>query len=179
MRKGLYKLWLFLFLAGVTGLMAQDLNQQRITIFDSLEDSGPGKGDVIVNQTAAIRNMVGAREYGPNIEKTDNKTYLKVQGYRVQVFSGNSPRLSKDEAFNKEKEVNQHFPDIPTYVTYNAPFWRLRVGDYGSHEEAYYMLRQLTNAFPSFGKEMYIVREEVKLPIHEENGYDYETSYEE
>jgi len=179
MRKVLYNIWLFVFLAGGSGVMAQDFSQSKVTIFDSLEESRPGKGDVIVNQTAAIRNVVGAREYGPNVERTDNRTYLKVQGYRVQVFSGNSPRLSKDEAFKKEKEVNQHFPDVTTYVTYNAPFWRLRVGDYGSHEEAYYMLRQLTNAFPSFGKEMYIVREEVKLPIHEDNGYDYETNYEE
>lgn len=179
MKKVLYNIWLFLFLAGVSGVMAQEVSYlQRLTIFDALEESKPGKGDVIIKQSPAIRDMVGAREYGPNVEKNDNKTFLKVQGYRVQVFSGNSQRLSKDEAFKKEKEVNQNFPDVPTYVTYNAPFWRLRVGDFGSHEEAYYMLRQLTNAFPSFGKEMYIVREEVRLPVHnneyEYNDYDYE-----
>ena len=59
-------------------------------------------------------------------------------------------------------------PDVPTYVSYNAPFWKLRVGDFRSHEEAYHMMRQLMAAFPKYGKEMYIVREEIKIPLNEE-----------
>ena len=54
---------------------------------------------------------------------------------------------------------------MPTYVTYDAPFWKLRVGDFRSHEEAYHLMRQLMKAFPAFGKEMYIVREEIQIPL--------------
>ena len=66
----------------------------------------------------------------------------------------------------KEKEIKELFPDVPTYVTYNAPFWRLRIGDFRSHEEAYHMQRLLMDAFPAYRKEMYIVREEVKIPLN-------------
>ena len=30
------------------------------------------------------------------------------------------------------------------------------------------MMRQLMAAFPKYGKEMYIVREEIKIPLNEE-----------
>ena len=51
-------------------------------------------------------------------------------------------------------------------LMYNAPFWRLRIGDFRSHEEAYHMQRLLMDAFPAYRKEMYIVREEVKIPLN-------------
>jgi hypothetical protein len=42
----------------------------------------------------------------------------------------------------------------------------LRIGDYRSHEEAYHTMRVLMDAFPSYAKEMYIVREDVKIPLY-------------
>lgn len=156
-----------LLLACATGLSAQVSADESVqTIFDDLQTSKPGKGDVIVNQPEALRKMIGVRMYGDNVEKTDSTAFLKIQGYRTQVFSGNNQRRSKDEAFEKEKMIKELFPNVPTYVTYTAPFWKLRVGDFRSHEEAYHMQRLLMTAFPSFGKEMYIVREEVKIPLN-------------
>lgn len=139
-------LLLFAFMmAGTSSLFAQTaLEGERSTIFDALQRSGLGKGEVVINQSAAIREMVGERMRGANVETTDSLTFLKVQGYRTQVFSGNNQRVSKDEAFRKEKEIKELFPEIPTYVTYNAPFWKLRVGDFRSHEEAYHMMRLLS-----------------------------------
>lgn len=148
------------------GVAAQEAADEKVrTIFDDLQTSRPGKGEVIIRQSEALRNMVGVRMYGENVEKTDSTAFLKIQGYRTQVFSGNNQRKSKDEAFEKEKMVKELFPTVPTYVTYTAPFWKLRVGDFRSHEEAYHMQRLLMTAFPSFGKEMYIVKEEVRIPL--------------
>ncbi len=149
---------------------AQDVQQVvplRRTIVDALQENTPGKGKIIIDQPPAIRAMIGGRRDGNNIETgVDGQTFLKQQGFRVQIFSGNNQRTAKDEAFRKEKQIKERFPSLSTYVTYNAPFWRLRVGNYDSHEEAFYAQRQLTEAFPSFSKEIYIVREEVKVPIH-------------
>lgn len=137
-----------------------------VTIFNELSENRAGKGIVTIHQSNAIRNLVGARKYGKDVETTDEETFLKVQGFRAQVFSGNNQRKSKDEAFTKEKDIQELFPELPTYVTYTAPFWKLRVGDFRSHEEAYHALRELMAAFPSFAKEMYIVKEEIKIPLN-------------
>lgn len=136
------------------------------SIFEALGKSGAGEGSVVVHQSEAIQNLIGKRMRGANVEATDSLVYLKMQGYRTQVFSGNSQRASKDEAFLKEEEIKELFPTLPTYVTYTAPFWKLRVGDFRSHEEAYQMMRILREAFPAYAKEMYIVREEIKIPLN-------------
>lgn len=161
-------LLLSMFVTSLSVLSAQPVTftESVTTIFDALQEPGLGKGRVIINQAPAIRDMIGAHMYGENVEKTGEEAFLKVQGFRTQVFSGNNQRNSKDEAFSKEKEIKELFPDVTTYVTYNAPFWRLRVGDYRSHEEAFRMQRLLMNAFPSYAKEMYIVKEEVKIPLN-------------
>lgn len=143
-----------------------DTTVHVVTIFDKMAKQEAGKGVVTVHQSDAIRALVGAHKYGTNVEQEGEATYLKIQGYRAQVFSGNNQRKSKDEAFRKEKEIKELFPDVPTYVTYNAPFWKLRVGDFRSHEEAYQMMRMLMTAFPAYAKEMYIVKEEVKIPLN-------------
>ncbi len=143
---------------------AQQL-QDQYTIFDALQGSEVGKGRVIIDQPMSIRRMVGISRSGLNVETTNGRSFLKLQGFRVQVFSSNNQRTSKDEAFKKEQEIKAVFPNLNTYVTYVAPFWRLRVGDYSTHEEAYHTQRQLMQAFPTYGKEMYIVREDVKIPL--------------
>lgn len=154
----------FLFAAGV---MAQDVLPLRRTIVDDLQETVPGKGKVVIDQPPGIRALIGSRRDGANIETaSDGQTFLKYQGFRVQIFSGNNQRTAKSEAFKKEQQIKERFPNLPTYVTYNAPFWRLRVGNYDSREEAYYIQRQISEAFPSFAKEIYIVGEEVKAPIH-------------
>lgn len=161
-------LLLFMFLTGVSIMSAQTTASDELvtTIFDALQEPGPGKGSVIINQAPAIRNMVGAHMFGANVEKSGEEAFLKVQGFRAQVFSGNDQRKSKDEAYQKEKEIKELFPDVPTYVKYDAPFWKVRVGDYRSHEEAFRMQRLLMSAFPTYAKEMYIVKEEVKIPLN-------------
>ena len=154
-----------LLLLAAASAMAQSAIRPN-TIFDKLAKEELGKGTVSIHQSDDIRAMVGAHKYGENVEQNGNDIFLKIQGFRTQVFSGNNQRKSKEEAFRKEKEIKELFPDVPTYVTYNAPFWKLRVGDFRSHEEAFQMMRQLMGAFPGFAKEMYIVKEEVKIPLY-------------
>lgn len=166
MKRTTCSLLLFMLLTGAFALSAQTTDRSTASsIFDDLQSPGAGKGEVVIHQPAALRDMVGVRLHGENVEKTDSTTYLKIQGFRTQVFSGNNQRKSKEEAFKKEKEIRELFPEIPTYVKYNAPFWSLRVGDFRSHEEAFHMQRQLMNAFPTYAKEMYIVKEEVRIPL--------------
>ncbi|OAV76019.1 hypothetical protein Barb7_00326 [Bacteroidales bacterium Barb7] len=159
-------LFLFLLLSITSRLSAQEGAEVIQTIFDSLEKQGRGKGNVVIRQPASIRALVGSRRHGENVEKNDDEAFLKLPGYRTQVFSGNNQRMSKEEAFEKEREIRSLFPDVSTYVSYTAPFWKLRIGDFRTSEEADRLLRRLTEAFPTYGKEMYIVKEEIRIPLH-------------
>lgn len=155
----------FSFFAGIVFSLTAQTEHRPATIFDELESPGTGTGTVRIYQDPAIRRLVGRYMSGDDIERNNNLTYLKMQGFRAQVFSGNNQRKSKEEAIRKERMIKELYPDMPTYVTYTAPFWKLRVGDFRSREEAYSLIRELKEAFPSFAKEMYIVKDEIKIPL--------------
>ncbi|MDR1225016.1 MAG: SPOR domain-containing protein [Tannerella sp.] len=134
------------------------------SIFDSFETaSKPGAGVVIIHQPESLKQLVGTRIDSENIDVVNGKTYLITEGYRVQVYSGNNQRTSKGEAMDKKKKINEIYPDVRAYVTYNAPFWKLHIGDYRSYEEASHMLRSLRETFPQTRNEIYIIEDGIRL----------------
>ena len=138
------------------------------SIVQYLERSvGTGKVKIIhdarLSSRLARANTNGTASALPNNNKIVS-SYITVNGYRIQVFSDNNQRKSKDEANYKAQLIRNLDPTIETYVSFTSPFWRLRVGDFRTYEEANTKLRELKQAFPSFAKEMRIVRESVRVP---------------
>lgn len=92
--------------------------------------------------------------------------FHRLRGFKVQAFSGNNQRTSKDEAHRKQAQISAAFPEHEAVVLFESPFWRLRVGNFATREEAEEVMQELRQRFPSFGKEMFIVVDEVKIPIN-------------
>ncbi|MDE6485386.1 MAG: SPOR domain-containing protein [Duncaniella sp.] len=84
-------------------------------------------------------------------------------GFRVQVFSDNNTRTAKNEARAKARQVSARFPNLSTYVRYTSPYWRLKVGDFRTRQEADEAAEQLRKAFPAFSKEIRVVRDRINL----------------
>ncbi len=133
------------------------------TIIDELH-SGGAKATVRVTADPAINQLIGLPMSYTNVGSGDVHT-LKTTGYRVQAFSGNDPRHSKDEALSRERKIKEVFFDAATYLTYKSPKWSLRIGDFRTKEEAAVFMQQLKSTFPEFGREMYIVRDEINIPL--------------
>lgn len=129
-----------------------------------------GRGSVRVYEDESIKHVLGRPMSPPRTVYTsaDGATqFYRMRGFKVQAFSGNNQRTSKDEAHRKQAQINGTFPDIETTVLFESPFWRLRVGNFTTRDEAEEAMQDLQRAFPSFGKEMYIVVDEVKIPINQ------------
>ena len=67
----------------------------------------------------------------------------KVQGYRVQVFSGGNSRTDRQKAERIGATMKSHFPDQPIYVHFYSPSWKCRMGNYRTMEEARLILSQV------------------------------------
>ncbi|MGL4410743.1 MAG: SPOR domain-containing protein [Bacteroidales bacterium] len=150
---------LFLTLSLTSTIIVAQSFRADSTIVSHLERHIIGQGDVLIRQSKAIELLIGRRQQG------ENQTMSQVDGYRVQLFSGNQQNSSKNEAFSKEQRVRSMFPEIETYVTFKSPFWRLRIGNFRSYEDADQMMRRMKRAFPDFSREMYVVRDEIKLEL--------------
>lgn len=90
--------------------------------------SPTGSGNVEIYQDASIKKLVVS-----HIES--NSRIDVIDGYRIQLYSGSSKMAKSDAASAKAKFLSA-FPDVPVYLEYNAPFWRVRVGDFRSKNES-------------------------------------------
>ncbi|MBR5240868.1 MAG: SPOR domain-containing protein [Muribaculaceae bacterium] len=81
-----------------------------------------------------------------------------VQGYRIQIYSDNMQRRAKEMAQERAKMIQEADSTLESYVTFNSPFWRVRVGNYSSYEEAAIKLRELKKQFPTI-PDMRIVKD--------------------
>jgi hypothetical protein len=133
---------------------AQDVNDKKQSIFTSLSkpDSITG-AKVKLNGDKRIEQLVNNKKISTVTET--------VSGYRVQVFSSNAQRTAKTEAFRTEKMIKEYFPDQAIYVNYISPFWKVRVGDFKTLEEAQKFRAELIDIFPELKSETYTVKDQI------------------
>lgn len=109
----------------------------------------------IISQPEELNNRLT-----PNLNKNDENNKEKRGGYRVQVYSNNGLR-SKAEAQARASLINEIFSEYPSYVIYNAPFWRVKIGDFRTMQDAEDFAKELKKAYPQFSKEISIVRDRI------------------
>lgn len=73
----------------------------------------------------------------------DPATRTVTRGFRVQIYMGSS----RSEAYAEQARFQRLFSDIDTYVTYEAPNYRVKVGDFRSRSEAEQLMRGLRQQF--------------------------------
>lgn len=158
---------LVLFLCFSGGVNAQNSSQKN-EILKELNSRSEGKGDVAIYEDESIKHILG-RPMGPArtvYSSVDGDVqYYKMRGFKIQVFSGNNQRSSRDEANSKQRMINNAFPELETVVLFESPFWRLRVGNFETRGEAKVVMEELKKHFPSFGREMYVVVDEIKVLV--------------
>ena len=135
---------LLLMIVSVTTLLAKEGS-----IIRELEQPRNG-GEVKVFQSPELTAML--------LRDTTAIEEQMVSGYRIQVYSDNMQRRAKEMAQERAKMIQDSDSTLATYVTFNSPFWRVRVGNYSSYEEAAIKLRELKKQFPSIS-DMRIVKD--------------------
>jgi len=84
----------------------------------------------------------------------------KVKGFRIQITSTNS----RDQAFNVKALVLSKFPDQKVYTTYQAPLFKVRVGDFIKREEAEKYRKLMLSIFPTG---LYVVEDVVEAILED------------
>lgn len=100
----------------------------------------------------------------PKRERTAQQTIQgRSVGYRIQAYSDNNYRTAKASAQARARAIAMKFPQYRSYISYNAPTWRLRLGDFKSQSEAQAALSRIRSVFPSYAREMTIVRDHINV----------------
>lgn len=88
-----------------------------------------------------------------------NKQKDGSDGFRVQLFSGSGTE-ARQQANNLRIEFMANNPDIPAYLIYQAPNFKVRVGDCRTELEATRLQRQLAYSYPGG----FVSRDLIKFP---------------
>jgi len=74
------------------------------------------------------------------------KKVKKIEGFRIQIttFSGINSKTSIESV---AEQFKQQFPEIPFFITYAEPNFRLRVGNFRTKIEAYQALQKISLTF--------------------------------
>lgn len=122
-------------------------------IFSEINDDSEG-GKIQIYQDPILHVLI---DKNTRINKKEG-----LWGYRIQIFSG-SGQNARDKSFAIQTEFVEQFPDFDKGLIYNiyqAPFFKLRLGDYRSKNEAVEFYHQLKEFFPN----SYIVKSKINFP---------------
>jgi hypothetical protein len=121
-------------------------------IFKSISARQPGWGKVSIVQESRIEALVGK-----HIEI--NQKAKGFPGYRVQVYFG-SGSDAKGKANKIRTDLNNQYPEMSSYLLYEAPYFKVRVGDFRNRNEAYKAFKIVQQNYPG----AFMVEDLIGLP---------------
>lgn len=154
-------------LVSAIGLSAQDSALQSSDTTLSIVSEINASGNIRVEQPEALAALLKKRtESGIGEEEAqqhDNRATNSRSGYRIQVFDDNNPRTAAAQAKARGRQMEAAFPQYKTYVSFNSPYWRVKVGDFRTRGEAEAAMADLREAFPQLGAYLRIVRDRINI----------------
>ncbi len=116
-----------------------------------------GNADVFVYQSGILASAM------KSMAET-NRT-RQIPGFRVRIFSDNR-QSARIDAENTMKAFVQKYPDVPAYISYANPYFKVTVGDFRTRSEAMSFMREILSEF----QKAFIVKEGISYPaIDKEN----------
>ncbi len=128
-----------------------NFNKDSIFVDLAIPDSLTG-ARVIVNQSPAIEYLTLNSTFG------DARS---AKGFRIQIFSSNRGETARTNAFKIEKELLAKNPQLPVYVIYESPFWKVRIGNCITHPMAQELRLWVMEQYPKYQTETYIVPSQI------------------
>ena len=119
-----------------------------LTVFDSL----PGV-QLIQDSTVAV--LLEEAVHG-------KRELVEMEGYRVQIYSSNQQQTAKAEALELETKLKDKVNQT-IYVQYLPPFWKVRLGDFRSYDDAREYKKLFIEQFPEMMGDTYIVRDKIQV----------------
>ena len=90
-------------------------------------------------------------------QKDNNTLKQTIPGYRIQIYFGGA----RQKAAEVKLDFGGKHPEMPSYLTYSAPNFKVRVGDFQTRMEAQKFLKNIEGQYST----AFIIPDEVKLPL--------------
>ncbi len=89
-------------------------------------------------------------------EETTRDTRRTASGYRILVINSND----RTKVFAAKAKIYQLYPELKPYLMYQSPFYKLKVGNFRTKEEAEDYRKELSRDFPTG---LYLMRDIIEV----------------
>jgi len=100
-------------------------------------------GDTIIVHKDSRLDVLTAKQAAFNKQSSRMTPGGQYKGYRLQIIATNS----RDDAYKAKTVFLQNYPDGKSYVSYQSPNFRVRVGNFVSREDAENFKSELNKIF--------------------------------
>lgn len=122
----------------------------QLNIFEELSKPTEDGNRIFFHQSEAIQNLL-------------IKTLAKDgHGFRIQIYSSNNGEHARWQALKIERKIKEELPNMSLYVTYTAPFWKVRIGNCVSQMDAKVLREFIMDKFPEYRTQTYIVPSKIE-----------------
>jgi len=126
-----------------------------------------GLTPVISVQTAKMEEFVGRLPIYQDQKITDllvrhsliNQHKQNIEGYRLEIFFS-SESNARQQAVKVKNEFNLIFPTITSYMMFQTPNFKIRVGDFRNKSEALKVKAYIASKYPN----AFIVKDNIRYP---------------
>lgn len=124
----------------------------RISIFEELGQNCTRNGYVNLKGAPEINALV-------QLHTAINKDQQYISGFRIQIFSGSSYDHPIEDLQLFKENFEKDFPDIPAYLNYIDPDFKIRVGNFRNRLDCIPTLKKIRRRYPS----CYAVKTEIPI----------------
>ena len=127
--------------------------EEFVTIYkDPRLDALDKRPALLLKMEATEKAEIKAKEiplYKPIVSADGRKqvtgSIYTVKGYRIVIYNG----ADKNAALAAKNNFSRAFPGTRSYVSYNVPSYKIKVGDFDDKGDAAKFMRRLMSAFPA------------------------------
>lgn len=98
------------------------------------------------------------------IKNKSNIRRVSTAGYRVQIYFS----TDKDKVQELRMKFIKQYPKMETYITFDAPNYILRVGDFTEKNDAERFKKEIFREYP----ENFILKTAINVPNDDEDNWD-------
>lgn len=88
-----------------------------------------------------------------------NQKRRGTDGFRLEIFFSSDVR-AREQAMRVRNEFNLVFPDIPSYLLFQTPNFKVRIGDFRNKSEALKTKAWIASKYPN----AFIVKDIIRFP---------------
>ena len=123
--------------------------QHMMLITDAMEN-------VVVHQDSLITRLMEDKRVGRQ------RGQYEEDGFRLQVYASNVQQTAKNEALLLQQRL-EPLIDVPVYAQSEPPFWKVRLGNFRTREEANRYKEIFLQDFPDLQGSTYVVPDKILL----------------